>query len=110
MKKRIQQVFLMVGLVAILMLSGCQNYGFQRPWDRNLARQGQWQVFECLSAVIEARHHEYCNNHDLQRWEQWKAQSPNAPIGQGAYERDLYSGRIYRKGECPRNNLHVWCQ
>lgn len=107
MKKRIQQVFLMVGLVAILMLSGCQNYGFQRPWDRNLARQGQWQVFECLSAVIEARHHEYCNNHDLQRWEQWKAQSPN--VAQN-YERDLYSGRIYRKGECPRNTLHVWCQ
>ena len=69
-------------------------------------------AFPCLANVMSGTHDALCNNHDLQRWQQWKAQSPNAPIGQGAYERDLFSGRIYRKGECPREGwvrLHHWC-
>ena len=69
-------------------------------------------VYECMTDILRDRNHFFCNNKELASWERWKKQSPNAPIGQGAYEKDLFSGRIYNKGECPRtgwSRLFHWC-
>ena len=106
-------------VLCCVMSVGCQSFGNPQAsvpvsvaQSINAPQTIKGITYRCLAAIMDARHHAVCNNLDLQRWEQWKAKSPNAPIGQGAYEKDLFSGRIFKKGECPREGwprLWHWC-
>ena len=101
---------MLLSLVFVLTSVGCAG----SPKENILTT-----VLPCLTNVMAGTHDAVCNNHDLQRWEQWKQKNPH--IGE-EYERDLWSGKLYNKKAgpapphaydspnfaCPRDWRH-WC-